>query len=243
MVDKVIFSTDLDTTRGLAEDGRAYVKVDGSSIGFDLEGRIKSLNSTSITPIATGHAIATVAVNSIPVNIYETISTLVANTPTCSFTYNNENGVPTVVDGNLFLSKLAGNSLIVGTDGGLYFTSSAAFNSSQMLSGDNTGTVSITMTPIVTGNTTSYQVKASTKLSPTTPSSKNNLIKNAATIGAGIYVDPADVISSLGLKLVVNKVTPSIELRDMDNNMVSSIPVLKVTNLAGSQNRAWIDLS
>lgn len=244
MIDKIIFSADLDSARGLAEDGKAFVKVDNTSIGFDLDGKLRSLGSTSIVPsVNNGHAIASILVNSVPTSIQETVSSLVSSTPTCSFTYTNEAGAAVTIDGNLFLSKLAGNSLIVGTDGGIYFTSNVTFTDDQILSGDSTGTVSITLTPTTSGENTNYLVKADTKLAPATPSGKSNLIKNSATTGAGVYVDPIDIITALGLKLVLNKTSPAIELQDADNTVISSLAVGKVTNLSGTISRGWLDLT
>lgn len=46
-----------------------------------------------------------------------------------------------------FISTDAGNSLIVGTDGKIYNAATALINDDQVLTGDNTGSVAITLTP------------------------------------------------------------------------------------------------
>ena len=86
----------------------------------------------------------------------------------------------------LQLSADAGNSVVLGTDGGLKVSIPAQLPDDQVLSGDNTGSVSVTLTPTVVGDQTNYLIKADTKVDPA--------VGNIATVSsAGVYV-PAPVI-------------------------------------------------
>lgn len=250
-LDKVVFSSDLDTTRGLADDGKAYIKVDGTSIGYDATGKLKSMGAVSVTPVVTtGNNTATITVNGTAADLYETATTLVTDSPTCSFTYTNEAGVTTTVNGGLFLSAVAGNAIIVKPDGGLYFAATALLPDDQELTGDSTGTVTLTLTPTVTVDATdpaqsqtNYVIKADVKTAPSVPSGMSNLVKIATPAGTGVYVDPQDVITALGLHIAVNAVTPSIELRDVNDNVLGTpIPLQACTDLAGTVTRGWVSL-
>ena len=86
----------------------------------------------------------------------------------------------------LQLSTDAGNSVVLGTDGGLKVSIPAQLPDDQVLTGDNTGSVSVTLTPTVVGDQTNYLIKADTKVDPA--------VGNIATVSsAGVYV-PAPVI-------------------------------------------------
>ena len=86
----------------------------------------------------------------------------------------------------LQLSTDAGNSVVLGTDGGLKVSIPAQLPDDQVLSGDNAGSVSVTLTPTVVGDQTNYLIKADTKVDPA--------VGNIATVSsAGVYV-PAPVI-------------------------------------------------
>ena len=88
----------------------------------------------------------------------------------------------------LQLSADAGNSVVLGTDGGLKVSIPAQLPDDQVLSGDNTGSVSVTLTPTVVGDQTNYLIKADTKVDPA--------VGNIATVsGAGVYV-PAPVVNA-----------------------------------------------
>ena len=96
-------------------------------------------------------------------------------------------GVGDVLAGSVVqLSADAGNSVVLGTDGGLKVSIPAQLPDDQVLSGDNTGSVSVTLTPTVVGDQTNYLIKADTKVDPA--------VGNIATVSsAGVYV-PAPVI-------------------------------------------------
>ena len=84
------------------------------------------------------------------------------------------------------LSTDVGNSLVLGTDGGLKLVPTAQLPDDQVLSGDNTGSVAVTLTPTVIGDQTNYMIKADTKVDPAAG--------NIATVSsAGVFV-PAPVI-------------------------------------------------
>ena len=84
------------------------------------------------------------------------------------------------------LSTDAGNPLALGTDGGLLVSIPAQLPDDQVLSGDNTGSVAVTLTPTVVGDQTNYLIKADTKIDPAAG--------NTATVSsAGVYV-PTPVI-------------------------------------------------
>ena len=86
----------------------------------------------------------------------------------------------------LQLSTDAGNSVVLGTDGGLKVSIPAQLPDDQVLTGDNTGSVSVTLTPTVVGDQTNYLIKADTKVDPAAG--------NSATVSsAGVYV-PTPVI-------------------------------------------------
>ena len=84
------------------------------------------------------------------------------------------------------LSTDVGNSVVLGTDGGLKVSIPAQLPDDQVLSGDNTGSVSVTLTPTVVGDQTNYLIKADTKVDPAAG--------NIATVSsAGVFV-PTPVI-------------------------------------------------
>ena len=86
------------------------------------------------------------------------------------------------------VSTDAGNSLQLGTDGGLKVAAVAQLPDDQVLTGDNSGSVSVTLTPTVVGDQTNYTIKADTKIDPAAG--------NIATVSAaGVYVPEADFVA------------------------------------------------
>ena len=85
------------------------------------------------------------------------------------------------------VSTDAGNSLQLGTDGGLKVAAVAQLPDDQVLTGDTTGSVSVSLTPTtVAGGQVNYSIKADTKIDPAAG--------NIATVtSAGVYV-PKTVI-------------------------------------------------
>ena len=88
------------------------------------------------------------------------------------------------------VSTDAGNSLQLGTDGGLKVAAVAQLPDDQVLTGDNSGSVLVSLTPTtVADGQVNYSIKADTKISPAAG--------NIATVSsAGVYVPP--VTFSLG---------------------------------------------
>ena len=80
------------------------------------------------------------------------------------------------------LSTDAGQSIITGTDGGLLVTTVAALPDDQVLTGDNSGSVSLTLTPATQPNgDVNYTIKGEVKIDPAAG--------NAAVATAnGVYV-------------------------------------------------------
>ena len=80
------------------------------------------------------------------------------------------------------LSADAGNSLTTGTDGGLLVTAVAALPDDQVLTGDNSGSVNLTLTPSTQPNgDVNYTIKGEVKIDPAAG--------NAAVATAdGVYV-------------------------------------------------------
>lgn len=70
MTDRVIHAQDLDGTRGLAEDGKAFVKVDGTSIKFNASGQLEAKSAPvheSEVVIATDAMTTHTLVNGTPI--------------------------------------------------------------------------------------------------------------------------------------------------------------------------------
>ena len=64
----------------------------------------------------------------------------------------------------------------------------------QVLSGDNSGTVGLTLTPTVVGGQTNYTIKADLKVAAQTPTSTTNMLKLSAS---GFYVSMEEVVDAL----------------------------------------------
>lgn len=80
------------------------------------------------------------------------------------------------------LSSDAGNSITTGTDGGLLVAATAALPDDQVLTGDNSGSVNLTLTPATQPNgDVNYTVKGDVKIDPAAGNS-------AVATSAGLYV-------------------------------------------------------
>lgn len=249
MTDRIVFAQDLDANRGLAEDGsKAYVKVDATTIGFNANGELEAKGSASAAAVVTdGAKIATITINGTATDLFDKLTTLVKNTPNCSFTYTNEKLQAVTVAAADFISQTAGNSIIADpTDGGIFFAAQALLNDDQVFSGDNTGSITFTLTPTDVpdpenpdATQTNYTIKGVLQLAPSTPSGA----ANAATLDSSnrLVVDPA--MAQAGLAQSINKATPAIELKDAAGNVLSTVPLVLVTNLDGSVKRGWVDLT
>ena len=96
------------------------------------------------------------------------------------------------------LSSDAGQSIALGTDGGLLVTTVAVLPDDQVLTGDNTGSVNLTLTPATQPNgDVNYTIKGEVKVDPA--------VGNIATVSpAGVFV-PTPVIPT-----PTNATAPSI---------------------------------
>ena len=91
-------------------------------------------------------------------------------------------GVGDVLAGSVMqLSTDAGNGVTLGTDGGLLVQTVAALPDDQVLTGDTTGSVTVTLTPTVVGDQTNYLIKADTKIDPAAGNA-------AVATSSGLYV-------------------------------------------------------
>lgn len=93
-----------------------------------------------------------------------------------NYVYTNEAATQTVISPSQFISSDAGNGIGTGTDGRLVVSIPAQLPDDQVLSGDNSGNVSVTLTPVVdpvTGNT-NYTILANLKAAATNPSGGTN---------------------------------------------------------------------
>jgi hypothetical protein len=109
-----------------------------------------------------------------------------------NYQYADETGATTVIQPGQFLSSDAGNAIGVDAQGRLKVLIPAQLPDDQVFSGDNSGTVALTLTPVVdpaTGNT-NYTIKADLKLAATTPSGATNMLKYGPS---GFYVELLDV--------------------------------------------------
>lgn len=80
------------------------------------------------------------------------------------------------------LSSDAGNSITTGTDGGLLVAAVVALPDDQVLTGDNSGSVALTLTPATQPNgDVNYTIKADTKIDPAAGNA-------AVATSAGLYV-------------------------------------------------------
>ena len=80
------------------------------------------------------------------------------------------------------LSSDAGNSITTGTDGGLLVAAVAVLPDDQVLTGDNSGSVALTLTPATQPNgDVNYTVKGDVKIDPAAGNA-------AVATGSGLYV-------------------------------------------------------
>jgi surface protein len=237
MVQKIIFQQDVDLTKGLTATDKLRVAVDNTTIGFDATGKITSLVSagstvTATQTVTTGHKIAEISVGATTTNILETLTSLLVNASAHKITFNNEAGTATEVPASTFLSGDSGNSLIIGLDGGIYMAATATLPDNQVLTGDNTGSVQLTLTPTVdtvTGDT-NYTIKTDLKIATTTPSGGANLLKVNGS--KETYVDMQDVADALGFEIAVNTTTSTLDLKQ-GTTVISSVDVEEMEDLSG----------
>jgi LysM repeat protein len=148
---------------------------------LDDAGNIANGTNTTVTGTGT---------TADPFKIHTPTSTLTISG--VNYQYADETGATTVIQPGQFLSPDAGNAIGVDAQGRLKVIIPAQLPDDQVFSGDNSGTVALTLTPVVdpgTGNT-NYTVKADLKLAALTPSGAENLLKWGPS---GFYVELLDV--------------------------------------------------
>ena len=123
------------------------------------------------------------------------VTTIVETPGQKSYSYINEEDVTKVMDNGQIVSAVVGNALTVAPDGGLVVSIPAQLPDDQVLSGDNTGTVELTLTPTTVNAGTpdeqvNYLIKGDLKLAELTPSGAENLLKFGSS---GFYVEMLDV--------------------------------------------------
>lgn len=118
----------------------------------------------------------------------ETVTEINDSATSKAYVFTNEAGVDKLLTGAQFISADASNALGTGTDGGLKVVVPAVLPDDQLLSGDNSGTVSVTLTPdtTTTPGRTDYTLKADLKVALLTPSAGINALKWGTS---GFYVD------------------------------------------------------
>jgi hypothetical protein len=139
--------------------------------------------STSDTDSTTPAYVAA-AINAIPEDPVSTMAVVGVN-----YVHTDELDVATVIQPGQFLSPDLGNAMGLDAQGRLKVLIPAQLPDDQVLSGDNSGTVALVLTPTtdpVTGDV-NYTIKADLKLAATTPSGAVNMLKYGAS---GFYVEP-----------------------------------------------------
>jgi hypothetical protein len=141
----------------------------------------------SISDLIAGHKIATITIDGIANTINETITSIGA------LTYDSVTGLLTIPytdeTGTVNSKTVTVAPTFVNTDG-------------QQITGDNSGTVDLTLTEVVIGGVTNYTVKADLNVAATTPSGGVNQLKWDATLN-GYYVEPATANAPLHQRDVV----------------------------------------
>lgn len=127
----------------------------------------------SVSDLIAGHKIGTITIDGIANTLNETITSIGA------LTYDSVTGLLSIPytdeTGTLNTKTVTVAPTFVNTDG-------------QELTGDNSGTVDLTLTAVVVGGVTNYTVKADLNVAATTPSGGTNLLKWDATLN-GYYVE------------------------------------------------------
>lgn len=240
---KIIFNTDVDTTKGLSLTGdKLSTKVDGTTIEINGSGELTAIIPDGIAVSATaavtsGHDIGTVTVDGTTTTFKETvIGVAPTSTPAGKgYTVTKEDGNVSHVVASQFISADAGNSVVAGGDGGIYFAATAQLPDDQVLTGDNTGSVSVTLTPSApgVGGQIDYTIKSDLKIAATTPAATENtnlLKKNGSN---ETYVDMQDIATALNMTLGLNTTSMKLELK-RGATVVSSVDVQDFTDLGGT---------
>jgi hypothetical protein len=147
--------------------------IDPTTGGISLVGGKASV--VSISDLIAGNKIATITIDGIANTINETITSIGA------LTYDSVTGLLTIPytdeTGTVNSKTVTVAPTFVNTDG-------------QQITGDNSGTVDLTLTEVIVGGVTNYTVKADLNVAATAESGAENQLKWSTTLN-GYYVEPA----------------------------------------------------
>jgi hypothetical protein len=112
-----------------------------------------------------------------------------------NYKHTNESGVATVIQPGQFVAGVAGNAITTAPDGRLVVQIPAQLPDNQVFSGDNSGTVSLVLTPTTINagtpdEQTNYTIKADLKIAATNPDGSANRLKWSPL---GFWVEIKDV--------------------------------------------------
>jgi hypothetical protein len=123
----------------------------------------------------------------------ETITTVLPKATGKGYVYTKENNTLNNIDPANFKSDDAGQSLSVGSDGGLFVNVIAMLPESVNLTGSNNGDVEITLTPDIT-DPNLVTIEGNLKVAATTPTSTVNLLKFSPS---GYYVSGEEIADTI----------------------------------------------
>jgi hypothetical protein len=107
-----------------------------------------------------------------------------------NYKHTNESLVSTLIQPGQFIANVAGNAITTAPDGRLVVQIPAQLPDDQVLSGDNSGTVNLVLTPVTVGDQTNYVIKADLKVAALNPDGSANRLKWGPS---GFYVEVKDV--------------------------------------------------
>jgi hypothetical protein len=107
-----------------------------------------------------------------------------------NYKHTNESLVSTLIQPGQFVANVAGNAITTAPDGRLVVQIPAQLPDDQVLSGDNSGTVNLVLTPVTVGDQTNYVIKADLKVAALNPDGSANRLKWGPS---GFYVEVKDV--------------------------------------------------
>lgn len=154
--------------------GKLKLTINGHTLTIDGGNSVTLPDNDIQTLSVSGQNISISGGNTITIPVLHVV-TLVKVGHT--YVYTNEAGVQTIIDPATFISSDAGSAIAVGTDGGLKLIVPAQLPDDQVLGGDNSGTVQLTLTPTTQPDgRVDYLVKADLKVAATTPSGATNTL-------------------------------------------------------------------
>jgi hypothetical protein len=179
----------------LVKDGETLTTLDSITVnGTNLEIKYTGENGTQTTKTVDLEQLVKDA---------ETVTEIVANGT--QYDYTKEDGTIDNIQAGTFISADTGNAIATGSDGGLMLTIPAQLPDDQLLSGDNSGNIDITLTPDTQPDgSIDYLLKADLPLATTTPSNKTNALKLDAN--SKFFVEPETVTSFSGLLTTGTKI-------------------------------------